>query len=158
MHDTTIDIHADTRIKLCALLNLQLADTFDLFSQIKQAHWNVKGAQFYSLHLLFDKLAEEVEEHSDILAERITALGGAAQGTARMVVKSSRLPEMPLDLGDSQSAVKLVGKRFSVVAESTRKAIDEAGRLNDFDTADLFTGMSRDLDKSLWFLEAHLQG
>lgn len=156
-HHTSIDIGAEARNKLNTLLNAQLADTFDLFSQTKQAHWNVKGMHFIQLHELFDKLAEELEDHTDTIAERVTALGGTAQGTARMAAAASRLPEIPLELGAGKATVKLLVERYAKLAQSTRKAIDEADKLGDADTADLFTAVSRDLDKALWFLEAHLQ-
>jgi len=156
-YQTSIDIAADARNKLNALLNAQLADTFDLFSQTKQAHWNVKGMHFIQLHELFDKLAEELEEHTDTIAERITTLGGTAKGTTRMAAAASRLAEIPLELGNGKLTVKLLVERYAKLAESTRKAIDQADKLGDADTADLFTGVSRDLDKALWFLEAHLQ-
>lgn len=94
-HATHIDIDAETREQMVALLNQQLADTFDLYSQTKQAHWNVKGPDFFQLHELYDKLAGEVIEYVDLIAERATSLGGTALGTARMAVAASRLPEFP---------------------------------------------------------------
>jgi len=154
---TRIDLPADTRGKAIALLNQQLADTFDLFSQIKQAHWNVKGMHFIALHELFDKLAEETEDYVDDIAERATALGGVAIGTARAAGKVSRLAEFPLDGVHGKAAVEALVERYAVLAASTRKAIETAAGLGDADTSDLFTGVSRGLDKSLWFLEAHLQ-
>jgi starvation-inducible DNA-binding protein len=156
-YHTSIDIDAEARNRLNVLLNSQLADTFDLFSQTKQAHWNVKGMHFIQLHELFDKLAEDLEEHTDTIAERVTALGGTAQGTTRMAAGASRLPEIPLELGGGQTTVKLLVERYAKLGQSTRRAIDEADKLGDADTADLFTAVSRDLDKALWFLEAHLQ-
>ena len=156
-YKTSIDIDAGTLAKLGTLLNQQLADAFDLFGQTKQAHWNVKGMHFYQLHLLFDTLAEELEGHTDTIAERITTLGGVAKGTVRMAAAASRLPEMPLDLVDGKTTVKLLAERYAILAQSTRKAIDEADKQGDVDTSDLFTSVSRDLDKALWFLEAHLQ-
>jgi starvation-inducible DNA-binding protein len=153
---TSIDMKADLRERMIALLNQQLADTADLYSQTKQAHWNVKGMSFIALHELFDKLAEEIEEHVDELAERVTALGGFARGTARMAVAASKLPEFP-DVTDGRACVEELVKRYAALAASTRAAIDTADSAGDADTADLFTGISRDLDKSLWFLEAHLQ-
>lgn len=154
---TKIDIPAATREKVIALLNQQLADTFDLFSQIKQAHWNVKGMHFIALHELFDKLAEETEDYIDDMAERATSLGGVAIGTARAAAKVSRLPEFPLDGVPGKAAVEALVERYGILASSTRKAIETSGSLGDADTSDLFTGISRGLDKSLWFLEAHLQ-
>ena len=154
---TGIDLAAGTREKMIALLNQQLADTFDLYSQTKQAHWNVKGPQFYQLHELFDKLAHELEEYVDLIAERVTALGGLALGTVRMSAAASRLPEASLDVVESIPTVKAVAARYTGLAATTRAAIDAATEQADMDTADLFTEVSRGLDKSLWFLEAHLQ-
>lgn len=154
---TRIDIPAARRKKLVALLNQQLADTFDLASQCKQAHWNVKGADFYQLHQLFDELAEELEGHADQLAERATALGGTALGTVRLSAAASRIEEYPLEAASSMEHVEFLSDRFAAHAASTRKAIDAAEKLEDASSADLFTDISRDLDKRLWFLEAHLQ-
>ena len=156
-YSTKIDIPAATRDKVIALLNQQLADTFDLFSQIKQAHWNVKGMHFIALHELFDKLAEEAEDYVDDVAERVTALGGVALGTARVAAGASHLPEFPLGGVPGKAAVEALVERYALLAASTRKAIETAAVLGDADTSDLFTGISRGLDKSLWFLEAHLQ-
>jgi starvation-inducible DNA-binding protein len=154
---TQIDIAAETRKEMISLLNQQLADTFDLFSQTKQAHWNVKGAQFYPLHELFDELAGGLLAYVDMIAERATALGGVAQGTARMASESSRLSEYPAGGVESMAAVEALAERFAELGESTRKAIDTADKAGDMDTSDLFTEVSRGLDKWLWFLEAHLQ-
>ena len=145
-----------TRDRIVDLLNQQLADTFDLYSQTKQAHWNVKGPHFMQLHLLFDQLAGEVFESIDEIAERATALGGMALGTSRMVAASSRVPDLPLEIVDGIAVVEELVERYSEVAASTREAIHLAQNLNDADTADLFTKQSRDLDKALWFLQAHL--
>jgi starvation-inducible DNA-binding protein len=154
---TRIDLPADNREKLTSLLNQQLADTFDLYGQAKQAHWNVKGPQFHPLHELFDDLADQLREYVDLIAERATALGGTALGTVRMAAGASRLTEYPLDLGGSMQHVEALAARFAALAATTRSAIKAAEKENDADTADLFTEVSRGLDKSLWFLEAHLQ-
>jgi starvation-inducible DNA-binding protein len=147
----------ELREQAIQLLNQQLADTFDLYSQLKQAHWNVKGLQFFQLHELFDKLADEVEEYVDSIAERATALGGTALGTARMSAAASRLPEYPLDAVEGRYHVEALVARVAGLAKTTRAAIDASASFGDADTADLFTEVSRGLDKNLWFLEAHLQ-
>ena len=154
---TTIDIAADKRKRLITLLNKQLADTFDLMSQCKQAHWNVKGPQFYQLHELFDALAGKLSAHVDAIAERATALGGTALGTVRMSASASRLKEYPVEASGSMEHVAALASRFAALAKSTRAAIESADKLDDPGSADLFTEVSRDLDNSLWFLEAHLQ-
>lgn len=154
---THIDIPSDKRVALCELLNGHLADTFDLMSQVKQAHWNVKGKDFYQLHLLFDEIAGELAEFVDKIAERCTSLGGYATGTARMAAESSRIPEYPTDVVNGPDHVEALVERFGPFAGSIRSGIDEAETLGDPSTADLYTEISRTVDKRLWFLEAHIQ-
>jgi starvation-inducible DNA-binding protein len=157
MHRTRIDLPLEIRDQLVTLLNQQLADTFDLYSQSKQAHWNVKGSEFFQLHELYDKLAAELLAYIDLSAERATTLGGTAEGTARMAAAASRLTDYPADEVGSRESVELLAERYAALAATTRAAIDKSTELSDADTADLFTEVSRGLDKSLWFLEAHLQ-
>lgn len=154
---TRIDLPEAARESPIALLNDRLADTFDLYSQIKQAHWNVKGLQFYQLHELFDDLAGDVFEFIDMIAERATALGGVARGTARLAASGSSLPEYPLDAVDGKQHLEALIERYALYTAAVRKGIDAADELKDKDTADLFTEVSREVDKQLWFLESHLQ-
>ena len=155
---THIDIPREAREGLVKLLNDHLADTTDLYTQAKQAHWNVKGPQFYQLHLLFDLVAGELLEYVDLIAERITTLGGTAYGTARMAAAATRLPEFPLTAVEGREHRESIIERYGLLATTTREAIDRSNAYNDADTADLFTQVSRGLDLRLWFLEAHLQG
>jgi starvation-inducible DNA-binding protein len=157
MFSTRNDLSEKVRGHMVALLNQQLADTLDLHSQTKQAHWNVKGAQFFPLHELFDKLAEELSGHADMIAERATALGGLALGTVRLAAANSRLQEYDLYVTDSLPTVEAIADQYGAFAASIRRAIESAEEHGDKDTADLFTEVSRGLDKSLWFLEAHVQ-
>lgn len=154
---TSIDLPAGTRAEIIDLCNQQLADTADLQSQIKQAHWNIKGPEFIALHELYDQLAEEVEGYVDEIAERVTQLGGYAMGTARMAAANSRLPEFPIDATAGLDTVRALVERYAAYAASTRAAIGESDKSGDAATADLFTEVSRGIDKGLWFLEAHLQ-
>ena len=154
---TRHDLPVSTRERMVELLNQQLADATDLYAQTKQAHWNVIGPQFYQLHELSDQLAESIEGYIDLIAERATALGGAASGTVRMAATASRLPEYPAGLIDGLCSVELLAERYAGYAATTRAAIDSATEAGDADTADLFTEISRGLDKHLWFLEAHLR-
>lgn len=154
---TSIDLPADVCDAMITLLNQQVADTFDLFSQVKQVHWNVKGMHFHQLHEFYDELAGELPEFVDMIAERATALGGTALGTARMSANASRLPECPVKIGGSRKSVEILVERYAHIAKTTRAAIDAADKAGDKDTADLFTELSRAFDKNLWLLEAHLQ-
>ena len=154
---THVDLPEGDRQTLIELLNGRLADTADLYSQVKQAHWNVKGPNFFQLHLLFDQLAGEVFPFIDLIAERATALGGVALGTVRMAADSSTLPEYPLEAAEGQRHLKALIDRYAVYTSAIRKAIDIADEHHDLSTADIFTEISRVADKQLWFLEAHLQ-
>jgi starvation-inducible DNA-binding protein len=154
---TKNDLPEGTRARAIELLNARLADCKDLQTQVKQAHWNVKGPNFISLHLLFDKINDDVEEYVDEIAERAVQLGGVAEGTARMVAKRSALPEYPASAADGRSHVDALSSALAAFGKSARKAINDANELGDLDTADLFTEVSRGIDKWLWFVEAHLQ-
>ena len=155
---TSVDIPADHRARVVKVLNQHLADAFDLQSQVKQAHWNVKGSDFWQLHKLFDEVAERAAGWVDELAERVTALGGYATGTVRMAAASSALPEFPTDITDSMDYVRAVADRLAAFTNAAREAIDATDTLGDANTADLFTEISRCADTYLYFLEAHLQG
>jgi starvation-inducible DNA-binding protein len=157
MHVNSAGIEPQVASQMVALCNQQLANVTDLYSQTKQAHWNVKGMYFEALHVLFDKMADGIVEYGDMIAERVTALGGTALGTVRMAGDASELPEFPADVFDGETMVKLVVDRWGQYAKSVRAAIDSATEAGDAGTADLFTGISRDVDKLLWFAEAHLQ-
>lgn len=155
-YPTRIDLSADVREKVVAILNQSLAASLDLKTQTKQAHWNVKGKDFYQLHELFDEMAGEIEEYVDMVAERVTALGGTALGTARVAAANSILPEYPLDAIDGMEHVTALADRYAAYAKHVRAAIEATDELGDADTADLYTEISRTIDKRLWFLEAHL--
>jgi starvation-inducible DNA-binding protein len=143
------------RERMIGLLNQQLADIVDLGLQAKQAHWNVKGPNFIGLHELFDKVAEEVEDFTDSIAERSVELGGIAKGTLQSVAKDSRLNPYPLDLSTGKEHVAALSSALAVFGSSARAAIDAAAQAGDADTADLLTEVSRGIDKLLWFVEAH---
>ena len=154
MFKTKNDLAESVRVKMIELLNARLADVIDLQTQIKQAHWNVKGPNFIAVHELFDKINEAVEDYVDDIAERAVQLGGVAEGTARMAAKRSSLSEYPANTVDGRGHVEALSSVLAAFGKSARKAIDDS---DDLDTADLFTEISRGIDKWLWFVEAHLQ-
>lgn len=153
---THIDLPEDSRAAMIDLLNKNLAAAFDLHSQTKQAHWNVKGMQFIALHEMFDELAGAVLADVDMIAERITALGGEARGTVRMAAENSFLPELPEDYAGHDVVCALV-ERYAAVGAAAREGIDAADQAGDMATSDLFTEVARNIDKHLYFLEAHVQ-
>ena len=157
LHPTKIDIADNTRAAMVALLNARLADAVDLATQMKQAHWNVKGPSFIALHELFDAIHVAVQGHVDNLAERITVLGGTARGTAAVAAADSGLPAYPLEITAGSDHVEAVSVALATFGKGIRAAIAEAGEAGDADTEDLFVEVSRDIDKNLWLVEAHAQ-
>jgi starvation-inducible DNA-binding protein len=157
MYETMNDLPKPARIALNQLMNQRLADAVDLQSQVKQAHWNVKGPSFIGLHKLFDEVDEAVESYVDLIAERIVQLGGIAEGTVRVSASRTRLPEYPLDIADGAAHVEALARALSTFGEAARATINEVDALDDKDTADIFTEIYRGIDKWLWFVEAHSQ-
>ena len=146
-----------TTSELVAMLNQSLADTLDLAYQTKQAHWNVKGYNFYGLHLLFDDLHGQLAGYVDEFAERAVTIGGQALGTIRIAGSTSRLDEYPLEATDSRVHVEALVDRYGDYTSRVRHGIRKAEKLGDQDTADLYTTVSRAIDKALWMLTAHME-
>ena len=156
MYATKNDLSESIRTKVVQLLNARLADAIDLQTQMKQAHWNVKGPNFIALHELFDKINEDVEDYVDLIAERVVQLGDIALGTARSVAQRSQQKEYPLTISSGRDHVEAVASALATFGKAARAAIDASDELRDKDTADIFTEVSRGVDKWLWFVEAHL--
>ena len=157
MHKTRIDLPEDSRRQLAELLNGRLADAIDLRLAAKHAHWNVKGPHFMSLHEFFDRLAAALDAPIDEIAERITAIGGTAGGTAATVARRTSLEPYPADIVSGTDHVEALARTVAAFGRDVRQAIDQSGQLGDEGTADLFTGLSQEVDKQLWLLEAHQQ-
>jgi starvation-inducible DNA-binding protein len=158
LHPITHDIPEANRAALVGLLNQRLADTFDLYSQLKMAHWNVKGIHFQALHDLFDKVAERVEPFVDEIAERITGLGGTARGSVRLSAAASSLHEYPVDAVDGDTHLVSIRNRLATYAADTRTAIEDAGEQGDAATEDLLTEIQREIDLMLYFVQSHIPG
>ncbi len=156
-YPTKNDLSANAKQVSIAVLNARLADAIDLALLTKQAHWNIKGPQFIALHEMIDGFRTEVDGHVDTIAERVVQLGGTALGTTQVVAKATTLAAYPTDIYQSGAHLAALIDRYGKVANAVRAAIEETGNAGDLDTADLLTAFSRALDKSLWFLEAHVQ-
>lgn len=156
MRQTSNDLPEISRMKVISYLNVRLCDCLDLASQAKQAHWNVKGPNFLPLHRLFDEIAEDFENYSDLIAERLVQLGGAAHGTARNVATNSGLREYPRDITSGKAHIEALTLVLTDFARGIREGISHTNELADADTADILTQISRGVDKWLWMVEAHL--
>jgi len=155
-YPTSVGVPENNRQAIIALLNARLADSTDLRTQVKWAHWNVKGLHFIQLHELFDSVASRLEEQTDTIAERVTTLGGVANGTVREAAAKSGLKEADLTASDGPSMLKFIVHNVAHHANAMREAVQESNDLGDPITCDMFTTLTRELDKDLWFLEAHL--
>ncbi len=155
LYATKNDLPEPSRREVVELLNLRLADCIDLQTQCKQAHWNVKGPTFIALHKLFDEVNEDVEEYVDLLAERIVQLGGIAEGTVGVVAKRSSLIDYPLALSTGSEHVAALSDALAMFGRTARVGIEEMNELEDADSADILTEISRGVDKWLCFGEAH---
>jgi starvation-inducible DNA-binding protein len=157
-YPTRLEMPESTRVRSVELLNQTLAACLDLYTQTKQAHWNVKGLDFYQIHLLFDDVASTLFDPIDLIAERITALGGIAHGTARNAAHFSIIPEYPDTLKMSEiDHLNALADRVATFEKHLLQALDKTDSWNDQATNDIYTEITREVDKKLWFIEAHLQ-
>ena len=157
MHHTQNGMAEKKRIESCTTLNHTLANMIDLYMETKQAHWNIKGHGFIAIHKLLDEVAEEVEDHIDIIAERITALGGTAYATLQAVAKASKLREYPTNITTVTQHLEHLTHNFAILGEFVRGDICKTDEIGDYGTNDLYIALSRMLDHKLWLLEAQLQ-
>ncbi|MCU4180070.1 DNA starvation/stationary phase protection protein Dps [Bosea sp. BH3] len=151
-----IDLASNTKAKVVGLLNERLADGIDLALATKQAHWNLKGPGFIAIHEMLDGFRSELDNHVDTMAERIAQLGGIALGTTQATADSSSLSAYPTGIVSVQDHLKALIERYADAGNKVREAIDACDEAGDAGSADILTGYSRALDKSLWFLQSNL--
>ncbi len=146
-----------SRKSICETLNGRLSDGLDLHSQIKVAHWNIKGPQFAALHPLFETFAIALGDFNDSIAERAVTLGGRAYGTVRHSAQNSKLPEYPQDTTRDLDHVKLLAERIEKYLDGTKAARESIQALDDSDSFDLLSSIITDFEKHAWFLRASLE-
>jgi starvation-inducible DNA-binding protein len=156
MYTSPSQLPENTRVEIANELNARLADGLDLHSQIKVAHWNIKGPQFAALHPLFETFAVSLAAFNDSIAERAVTLGARAYGTVRHTAKTSRLPDYPQDTSRDLEHVKLLAERFEKYLDGVRSARATGEKLGDTDTVDLLTSIVTEFEKNAWFLRASL--
>ncbi|MBO7332311.1 MAG: DNA starvation/stationary phase protection protein Dps [Alphaproteobacteria bacterium] len=140
--------------KSIVVLNQFVTDFLCLALATKQAHWNMRGSNFISVHEMLDPFNEKLLEYVDLFAERAVQLGGTALGTAQEIVKVTKLSPYPTDIYATTQHLILLQQQYGEVANAVRQVVENGEA--DADTIDILTGASEDLDKFLWFIEAHL--
>jgi starvation-inducible DNA-binding protein len=149
------EIKQDARKQMVDLLNANLSNAIALTLAVKQAHWNLKGRGFIGVHELLDDVAARTRDAADLIAERAVMMGGFAEGTLEIAAKTATMEAYPKDISDIEKHIEALKQRFIFVGGELRKAIDTADKAGDADTADLFTEVSRAVDKDAWFIGAN---
>ncbi|WP_159999257.1 DNA starvation/stationary phase protection protein Dps [Roseomonas sp. 18066] len=157
LRPTRNDLGENAKKVSVTVLNGTLTDTIDLTNSVRMAHWTLRGPSFIGLHLMLEGFYNELFAVADEVAERLVQIGGTPDGTTQIVAEKTRLPAYPQKTTAQLEHVKELADRFAALAKSVREGIDSTDEAGDADTADLLTGLSRDLDKKLWMLEAHLE-
>ncbi|HUH78202.1 MAG TPA: DNA starvation/stationary phase protection protein Dps [Devosia sp.] len=157
MKTPAITLKGNAKSVVIDILNARLADAIDLALITKQAHWNLKGPNFIAVHEMLDPMRAAIDEHVDIIAERVAQLDGIALGTSQIVAKQSQLAPYPTDIRKTSDHLAALAERFANLANQVREDIDATDEAGDADAADILTAFSRELDKDLWFIKSHLE-
>ena len=140
---------------LVTMLNQLLAELIDYHLQVKQAHWHIRGPNFIALHEFLDKVAEQVSQTADEIAERIVQLGELAKGTLQHVQQATALPPYPVDLHDSQQHIVLLGQAITAIMQRMAQVIEHAEQVPDVVTVDILTTIVGQFAKLRWLISAH---
>ena len=139
------------------ILNQTLADLSQFAAIIHQVHWYVRGERFYGVHELMDKFLDEANEAVDEVAERLIIIGGAPYSSLKEFAENSKLEATKGDYSVSiESHIKTLISGYKYLAKLYREGIEVSDEEGDAVTADLFTGLLKDTEKTLWMLSATL--
>lgn len=146
-------LDSDTNEQVTALLQHNLTNLIDLALLLKQAHWNVFGPNFRSIHMQLDEIIATTRDASDEVAERIAALGVAADGRSSTVAESSDLDSYPRDFVKVQETITRVADAMKSTIDHLRSAI---GKLGDLDpiSEDMLIAIAGPMEKHLWMVQA----
>lgn len=136
-----------------SLLQQDLVTMLDLALQLKQAHWNVVGANFRSIHLQLDEIIDTVRMATDEVAERIVQIGNAPDGRAATIADSSKLPTYAREFVNVPQTVTAVADRLSITVNGLRESITRLAEADPI-SQDMLIGISASLEKHLWMVQS----
>src|ERR1700690_2071104 len=152
-----LQLEEPVRLEMTEQLNQLLADTMTLRDLYKKSHWQVSGATFYQLHLLFDKHYEEQSELVDTIAERIMLLGGISIAMAADVAGPTRIPTPPKGREEVPVQLSRLLDAHEIIITACRELAERADKLGDDGTNDLVVSdVLRPSELQSWFLSEHL--
>lgn len=155
---TLIGISEENKQAVSAQLAKLLADEYVLYTKTRNAHWNVEGPDFHSMHLFFESQYEQLDEIMDSVAERIRMLGHYAPGTLKSFLQLTHLGELTERSNDSMGFIRELVEDHDSIIEFIRGNINPfANDYEDSGTSDFITGLMEDHEKMAWMLRAHLK-
>ncbi len=158
MSQTASHLSETARISVSESLQVSLYNGIDLYTQIKVAHWNIKGVHFISLHPFFDSLASDIAKYNDDIAERAVILGFLVKGTSRSVASNSKISEYPQNTTRDLEHVKLLSERVTQYLNGLKENRSVAESHSDTDTTDLLAQIISETEKHAWFLLSTIAG
>jgi starvation-inducible DNA-binding protein len=156
-HALPLELEEPVRLEMTEQLNLLLADSMTLRDLYKKSHWQVAGATFYQLHLLFDKHFGEQVEIVDEIAERIQLLGGVSLAMAPDIAETTRIERPPRGREEVPVQISRLLDAHQIIIRASREFAERATKLGDAGTNDLVvSGVLRPNELQVWFLSEHL--
>ncbi len=157
MYKNRVALPDDVKTKVVDEMSRTLAAALDMHTQAKFAHWNVKGLNFYQLHLVFDDTAKTIFKQIDPIAERMTQLGGVANGTVRQSAATSEIPPYNVEALSGPEHLLALANSLGKYCALLREASDKVDDLGDSPTSDFYNQLIVDAEEELYFLESHLE-
>jgi len=152
-----IGISEEHRAEISQVLSHILADEFVLYTKTRNAHWNIEGPDFHTMHVLFESQYDQLAEIVDNVAERIRALGHYAPATLKQFLQLTHLTEETREKNDRMGFIKeLLGDHERIVINIRTQINRLAEQLKDAGTSDYLTGLTEYHEKTAWMLRSHL--
>lgn len=139
------------------LLNKLLADLNVLYTKVRNAHWNVEGADFHAQHIFFEGIYEGLAETIDEVAERTRSIGHYALGSLKEFLDVTQLAEEKPTKNDSKSYIKILLNDYESIIITLRKNIELSDQHGDAATEDFFVEILGSFEKTAWMLRSHLK-